>query len=344
MSKKLFVAAAALAALASTPTAALAGEDGPEIKLSGKTYFHYDYDIGAKASAFDMDRFYFTTKAKLNDTLMIRLTTDVGREKSQTIDIVDPTTGATSSVAVPEDTKTRVFVKYAYLQWKTPVDGVKIRIGSAATPWIGFYDDLFGHRFVAKAMTDEFKQLHSADLGVHVMGKHAGGLVGWQVSAVNGEGYGGPEVDAGKTGQARLTVDPLSKSDGMTLPISGFVSYSGVPNGDARMQFAGAVGFKSDFAGAWGEYYGSSQGGVTGSGLGTTLMVGKLDLVNVLARFDRFDPDTSVSDDATTKIVGGVSHQFYKKVLAAATYERVTAESAPDTPSHGVFLRMQAGF
>ncbi|RME27125.1 MAG: hypothetical protein D6798_05275 [Deltaproteobacteria bacterium] len=341
------IPAAALLVGAIVGSPAFASDDGPDIKFSGKTYFHYGYDLtdGADgANAFDFDRFYFTTKARLNDDLLVRLTTDIGREKSYSVDVVDPTTGATSSVAVPEDTKLKVFVKYAYLQWKTPVDGVKLRIGSAGTPWIGYYDDFTGHRFVAKAMTDHFKRLHSADLGLHVLGKHADGLVDWQLSAVNGEGYGGPEVDAGKTVQARVSVDPLASNEDLTLPISGFISYSGVPDGDPRIQYAGSVGFKMEWARAWGEYYGESQGDLSGSGIAATLMVGKLDLVNVIGRMDRYDPDTSVDNDAQMRIIGGVSHKFYKKVLAAATYERSTVESAPDTPVHGVFLRMQAGF
>ena len=69
-----------------------------------------------------------------------------------------------------------------------------------------------------------------------------------------------------------------------------------------------------------------------------------LDVLNVIARYDHWDPNADADGDAETMIRAGVSRDFLKKVSGAVIYERTTLESAKDAPEHGVFVRMQAGF
>ena len=303
--------------------------DKPEIKWGGKIYAHYGYILSEEAekyNEFDIDRVYLTAKAKLDSSLSVRVTTDVGRVEDS------------------EDEKLRLFLKYAYLEWAAS-DAFKLRLGSAGTGFVGFYDKFWGQRYLAKSFTDDNKILDSADIGVHALGEMADGLVTWQASIVNGEGYGSAETSATKAAQARLTVDPMASSDN-SLPITVFASQDVMaPDSETPVRvLAGAAGYKMDHLTFWGEYVLQSAGETSGSGYSVTLVPKIPEVLNVIARYDHWDPNADADGDSETTIRAGVSRDFLKKVSGALTYERTTVESDKDTPEHGVFLRMQAGF
>ncbi|MBT6492224.1 MAG: hypothetical protein HOK97_20805, partial [Deltaproteobacteria bacterium] len=240
-----------------------------------------------------------------------------------------------------DDQKIRAFLKYAYLEYKNKDLGLKLRFGAAGTPFIGKHDKFVGQRWISKAFADEVKVLSSSDLGIHVMGKHMDGLVDYQVSIINGSGYGKKEADDGKATQVRVTVDPLSGGD-MSMPISAFISYDVGAGSDAAMIAAGSVGFKHEMVKAWGEFLFTSAGDITGMGFSATLLPKIPSVGNLMMRLDRMDPDTSVDDDATMRIIGGLTHDFAKKISVGLIYERSMPEAGDD--SHAVFVKTQAGF
>jgi hypothetical protein len=86
------------------------------------------------------------------------------------------------------------------------------------------------------------------------------------------------------------------------------------------------------------------QADTQGFGYSATVMPTFPDVLNLIARFDVWDPDADTMNDDRRKIIAGVSHDFLKKVSAALTYERTTQEAEPDAPEHGIFVHMQAGF
>ena len=322
---------------------ALAG-DKPEIKWSGKVYAHYGYMLGEEAekyNEFDIDRVYLTAKAKLDSDLSVRVTTDIGRAKPQGADVDGD---GSEDIEVPEDEKLRVFLKYAYLEWAA-ADSVKLRFGAAGTAFVGYYDKFWGQRYLAKAFTDDNKILDSSDIGIQALGKISDGLVTWQAGVINGDGYGKAEASSTKAVQGRVTVDPMSGGDS-SLPITVFAQQDVMaPDGEDPVRvLAGAAGYKMDNLTFWGEYVLQSEGEVSGSGYSVTLIPRIPDVLNVIARYDHWDPDSDTDGDAETTIRAGVSRDFLKKVSGALTYERTTLEAAKDTPEHGVFVRMQAGF
>jgi len=307
----------------------------PTVKMGGVIYAHWGMDLseGADgANAFDLSRVYLTARGDLNDHLATRVTLDADRIKPVETDAGD----------LSIDTKTRVFVKHAYLEWKDVGPGVKARFGMVDTAYLPYYDQFWGWRFVSKSAGDEAKWLDTADLGFQFMGTHAKGLVDWQAGVLNGEGYGKLEVDASKTAQARISVDPLAPGGSMNLPISGFVSQSFLGEADAITVYGGGVGFKQDYVKVWGEFLGRSEGGTSGTLISATVMPRIPDVLTIGARFDRLDPDSSTDGDSSTKIIAGVGHDFYERVSAVVDYERVTPEGGD--PTHGVYLKMQAGF
>jgi len=332
-----------LAAALAFPGTAWA-EGKPRIDWGALIFAHYGYMLGEEAehyNEFDIDRAYLTARSKLSNNLGVRFTTEVGRAEPQGVDVDGD---GSSDIEVPEDEKIRVFLKYAYLEWDV-TDDVKLRFGSAGSAFVGYYDDFWGQRYIAKAFTDDHSILDSADIGVHALGSHADGLFSWQSSLVNGEGYGSAEVSATKALQARVTVDPMASQES-SLPISAFISQDVMApdEEDPVTTLAGAAGYSMEYLTFWGEYAVQSQANLTGAGYSATIMPKIPDVLNLLARYDHWDPDGETDEDAQTTIRTGITRDFLKKVSGALTYERTTTEAALDVPEHGVYIRMQAGF
>lgn len=328
-----------LLSILSLNSTAFAGDDKPkpDVTVGGLVFAHYGMDLTDGAENFNefaLDRAYLTAKAKITPAFGARLTLDA--------DHVKPVETADGELTI--DTKYRLFVKHAYLEYKDFAPGMKVRAGVIDTPYQGYYDKFWEHRYVAKGMSDTNGNMSTADLGVSIGGEHAKGLVDWTVGVYNGEGYSKLEVDAGKSIEARITVDPLAAKEKARLPITGFVDYHMVQDGDPVIIYAGAAGFKMPYVWFWGEYTGRSQGDLSAGGYSVSVLPGMPKYFRVIARYDSYDPNTDVEDDASSTIIGGVSHDFYENISLAVTYERTTAEAAPDEPEHGAFLRMQAGF
>lgn len=323
-------------------TAVLAGEtDKPAstIKMGGLVFSHYGYSLTEGDDGYNefaLDRAYLTATATMTPQLGMRLTLDADRFKAS--ELAD---GSELTV----DTKYRVFLKHAYLEWKDEASGIKSRFGMIDTAYGPFYDSFVGLRYLKDNFPSANKLLSTADLGVGLSGNHASGLLDWQALVINGEGYSNLEVDAGKALQARITVNPLAPGKKMSLPLTGFVSYSGSPStGAPVITYIGSAGFKQNYLVAWAEYLGVTTNGASASGYSMVLSPRMPDVAGVVFRYDHFDPSTAATGDSTTTLIGGVTHDFYEKVSAAVTYERTGFEATPDTPEHGVFVRMQAGF
>ena len=320
------------------PNLALAGDgkpdEKPEVDVGGVVIAHYELDLTDGADSFNefaIDRAYVTAKAKISKHFGAKVTLDVDR-------------GALANAGLEGDTKYRVFLKHAYLEWKDFAPGMKVRAGMIDTPYQPYYDQFWEHRYVAKGLSDEVGTMSTADLGVSIGGNHAKGLVDWTAGIYNGEGYTKVEVDSGKSVEARVTIDPLARGEKHSMPLTAFVDFHNNQGGDPTITYVGAAGFKMPFVWFWGEYTGVSEGDVSGSGYSVSALPGMPRYARLIVRYDHFDPNSDRDDDGVTKIIGGVSRNFYERVSLAATYERTTLEAAPDAPSHGAFLHMQAGF
>ena len=300
----------------------------PPVKMGGLIFAHYGYDLtksAKSANSFELDRAYLTAQAQMSEHLGAKITLDAGR--------LDDTAA---------DTKIRVFVKNAALEAANG-KAIKARFGVVDTGYVPYAESFMGGRYIAKFMADDQKLQSTADIGINAQGEQAGGLVSWHASVLNGEGYSKPELDAGKTGAARVTVNPLAKNDKLALPITGFVAYAIPPkNGDSVITYAGALGVKVPHVYGWFEYVGKSTAGVSTGGVSATVSPRFPKYANVILRVDRFDPDAKATGDSFLKLIGGVSHDFLEKTSVALTYERTQPEKGD--ASHGVFVHMQAGF
>lgn len=123
-------------------------------------------------TSFDIKRFYLGVDHTFDKVFSANLTTDFNYDSGPA--------GAT-----------QVYIKKAYLQAKLD-DAFVVRVGSADLPWIPFAEDAYGYRYVENTLIDRVKFGTSADWGVHVLGKFADGLIGYQFSVINGNGYKKP--------------------------------------------------------------------------------------------------------------------------------------------------------
>lgn len=319
------------------PTQARADDEKlPRVEVGGTLFASYGYDLtdvcaevdgpceDMHMNAFKLDRAYLIARARLGQGFASRLTLDAGD------------TGAGHFV----------FVKHAYMEYSPKKEQVRGRFGMIDTPYTGYYDEFWEHRFVAKSFADSVGVLHTADLGASAQGTHKNGLVNWHAALTNGEGYKAPEVDSGKTLQGRLSIDPMAPKKGKArLPITAFVSQANTYDQEPVLTYIAAAGYRIPKVTLWAEYLGreDNENEVSAGGYSVSILPGMPKYGHLILRYDHFDPNTDADDDAATKVIVGASHDFVDRVSLAATFEQTTLE-AVDTPTRGLFLRGQAGF
>ena len=318
---KLFSTCAIALTLTSNPAAA----KQPKVKVSGKIFTHFEKELTAidHANAFHVGRAYVTAKATIDKNFSARITTDVGHLKNS------------------DDTKVRPFLKYAYLEWKSVLPGMKLLLGMAGNGWTGYADKFAGIRYITKSFTDRRKQIASADIGLHAKGKALNKALTYQLALVNGEGYGKPEDDDTKSAQLRLTYNVLGAHKN-ALPVSVFVTQEFGNEEEPLTQYAAGLGFKSKPATLWGEFYGRQKGEDRGSGFSVTALPKLGKIGHLIARFDQWDFSTLNNDDKGQMMLAGLGRNYGKKVKVALVFEHENRNE--DDPTQTVSIRLQAGF
>ena len=305
-------------------------ESPPAVVMSGVLFGHFMYNMTDGADGyndFGIDRVYVRADGNINERFATSVTLDANR-------FSDPAV----------DTRYRLFVKHAYLEWKDAAPGVKVRAGIIDAPLGPYLDDFWGHRYIADNFAASAIKLSTADAGVGAYGKHMDGVVDWSAVLVNGEGYSNIEVNKGKQVQARVTVDPMASNEDLALPITGFVSYAFNPDDAQQLIASGVIGFDQKFFTGSVQALINQQYEVNGFGYSIVALPRVPKVATAVFRMDHYDPNTDADDDASTKLIIGASHNFAKKVALAATYQQTSTEAAPDAPSQAIFLNMLAGF
>ena len=183
-----------------------------DTSISGRMYFNASA-INHKANGikdgnadngtgFAIKRFYLGVDHKFNDVFSANLTTDVSLVSGL---------GMTA------------YIKKAYLQAKVS-PALVIRAGSADMPWIPYAEGVYGYRHIEQTVSDRTKFGTSADWGVHVMGDLAGGIVSYQVSAVDGGGYRNPQFTKTIDVEGRIS----AKYKGFEAAVGGYTGELGV--------------------------------------------------------------------------------------------------------------------
>lgn len=313
----------------------------PTVQVGALVFPRYTLDLSEGSdgfNGFDIDRAYLRTDAKLSDRFAARLTLDANRMSAVTVTLPDGT-----ELDVPADTRLRVFVKHAWLEVK-PVDDVQVRFGMVDTPYLPVEEQITGMRWLFRAFLDDVKLASTTDLGVSAAGKHAGGRLGWGVGVYNGEFFSAPEVDSGKSFQARVTVDPLAGTDRLKLPITVYAEEELHADDDAETLAGGMVGFVHSHFVAEAQLDAHLTGGVTGVGVSAVVRPQLPDVGFAVARVDRYDPDGATADDAQVKLWAGLGRDFLEKVSLATLFEATLPEAEDATQTLAVVVHGQVGF
>jgi len=194
-----------LAVFALASTLATTSAQADDLNISGKIFFDYSkHTETGKTNLMDgtINRTYLTTKKHINGMWSSKVTFD-------------------SSYDPASKKHNNVFLKTAQVTGKIS-DQLNIKLGMIATPWIGYEDNLNGHRFVTNSFADTHHMAHSADAGVGVFGNID--MFSYDIVSINGEGY----TDTAKTEktdiEARFGVKPI---DGLTIDLGYRDGYKG---------------------------------------------------------------------------------------------------------------------
>ena len=157
----------------------------------------------------ELKRFYVGIDHKFNDVFSANITTDFRYGAN----------GVTKDVLV--------YVKKAYFQAKLN-PAFTVRVGAADLPWVPFAEGVYGYRFVENTLIDRTKFGTSTDWGVHVLGTFGKGLVSYQLSAIDGNGYktltrSSDTIDL----EGRVSVNPIKD---ITLAVGGYSGKLGKSN------------------------------------------------------------------------------------------------------------------
>jgi hypothetical protein len=295
-----------LLVIASTP--GLAGES--YTKFGGAFYFDYFADFTDRPGTdqnpergFELRRAYVTMKKSWGDVLF-RATTDVDYEFG------------TDNL--------NVYSKYLYLQHGGLVKDAKLIVGQHNPYTLGWTEEKWAYRSMAKTVDDENHWSHPATFGVGLQGKLSDGMFAYYLDFNNGNGYKAPIRKDGIGFAARGVATP---TDGLVLSAL-FTSntegtYDDVDGGglpitsgsdEADTYFEGLAGFEQDKYRVYGQFGMFEEGAtdVSASGLSVFGRYLLMEGTHAVARFDLVDPDTDTDDDGHNWILVGVDHELHE--------------------------------
>ena len=301
-----------------------------DTRISGRMYFNgssIERNVnGAKTEsdgAFTIKRFYLGVDHKFNSVLSANLTTDV------------------SQIA---GTGQGLYVKKAYLQAKLS-PAFAVRLGSADLPWVPYVEGIYGYRYVENVMIDRTKFGTSADWGVHVLGDLAGGIISYQISAVDGGGYRNPQLTNTFDFEGRIS----AKYKGFNVAIGGYTGKLGkdVDGGAAvyhtASRFDALAAYKDKLFTVGGEYFSAKNWTQVNSpiadkadGWSVFGAVTPLQKVSLFARYDWVKPHKDTLPDLKDQYFnGGIQYEAFKNVNLALVYKHEKAENGTISTSNG---------
>lgn len=321
------------------------GTGATKLKVGGVLWPIYVYDLteGAEGdNAFDVGRAYLNIVPSWGDRLYARITPDLVRESAA----ADPVTGT----RFPSNTTGSLVLrlKYGYLGYKA-APWADLRIGMQQTPFVEFEENVWGHRFVAKSVVDEFYGMSSSDMGFAVRSKLLDGGLEVVVGGYNGEGYNRPETNKYKEVSGRVTWRAVKAGDEPGLRLTGYYGYGLRAQDAEKVRGVGMVSYESSLFTAAGQYTYLQDGNgagltVTGGGPSVFGIVRLPWQTELLARVDMFDPDADTDDDGVTRMIAGAGYRFNEKVRMVADVQRFEFEAPGVDPEQAAYLHIEAGF
>ena len=343
------------AAAVATSTAALAAQapqapPAPQVTVGGVVYGQFLYQLKDSLGAghqnqFSIQRAYVNVIGRFAGGVQTRVTADI--------------LPAPSAVS---PTQTVVRLKYAFVAWTPTGSALTYKLGLLHTPLLDWEEALWDYRMQGSMALDRNRYATAADFGAGIDGKWQDDVVNGQLTLVNGEGYSGGTGDKRKDVQARVSVRVAKTNDNSRVGgvrVTGYAGLGKYTGGGDRNRFLGMVSYRSKeftLAGEFASTKDTLSPAPLGSGTNPTGRVisgfGVYHVpksgVALIARVDLLDPNTSVSGDRQTRIIGGISYQVSPNLRMLAdidnlSYE-VTATPLQDATRSQGLVQMQFTF
>ena len=312
------LAAAGLAAVAAASP--LAAQGNPHLSIGGLAFAQFAGQLGAGTNSnFDVTRAYLNFIGKFDGGFMTRVTTDLYQNA---------------------DGSHTYRLKYAFINWTPSGSALTYRFGLMTTPWIDWEEQMWDYRMQGPMAVDRNHFLTSSDFGAGVDGNIDNEAVDFQASVTDGPGYGAAPGDQHKAYAARASVRLIGTDEGSRvggLRLTGYAQLGAPKGGGTRQRFMGMVSYRSKEVLLAGEYAATTDSvtgqAVTGNVKGTVFSAyGFAHLpsspVGLIARVDLVDPNTNVSGDKTTDIIGGISYQLSPNIRLLADVDNLSFESS----------------
>lgn len=263
--------------------------------IYGYFWFRYTAD-NQGIEQFSIDRGYIRWKQKL-DSAEITGTVDIAQKKDAT-----------------QSSDWQIRLKDANVSLTKIIPEGKLIFGLQKT-YFGVIEP-WEYPVLVKALEDDAKLLSSRDLGVGITGNLPAGLGGYAVACYNGNGYSNVvETNQNKALVASLDLIPIP---GITL--RGSVWQAKNDDDEDEKRTAGVLTFANGPISLIGEYLTSEDGAKKGAGYSGFISAQIFPKFAVAFRYDQWDKDTAIENNAYTKLVGGFNIDIADNTLLQLNY------------------------
>ncbi|MBI2119853.1 MAG: hypothetical protein HYT97_09570 [Elusimicrobia bacterium] len=297
------------------------GVNALEVKPGGLIFAHYEFVASQHLqngtttqnySAFEVSRIYLNMDAKVDDKVSAFINLE-------------------ANLTSRDNKNNRVYLKNAELRLNFH-KAAKLSFGLIASPWRGYEEGLWKHRFVSKILEDIEGLLPASDRGVRLSGQIP--FFAYDAMIGNGEGTGGDGTGGNETTAhgaggrfkdytAKVAIIPFQTLSG---PLKGLklnaLCHKGEKNETTlRDRLYAGLSYESKVLNLAGNYYNADNSAQAapsrGEGFSFYTVVAPIEKFWLFVRFDKYDPDIHVGGDTRMRFFSGLGYQVTKGVRVA---------------------------
>ena len=303
------------------PATSSGPDDTPSIKVGMTLFSDYTYTESPEQkdtdgntihfSQFNISRSYINITGQVSHLVAFRVTPDIARETS-------------SFSAIAGSLEFRI--KYAYAQfnlddWMTK--GSWARFGIQQTPWVDFAEGIYRYRFQGTMFTEREQSpggagfLVSSDAGASFHYSFPSDLGDIHGGVYNGENYNKTETNDQKAFEVRGTLRPFPAASVLRgLRVHGFYDADRYVRDADRTRLVGSATFEHQYLTTGVEYLKAhdrtsiTRPNIEGSGYSVWVIPRSTRGFELLLRYDRMTPDTSISTQTRDRTIVGGAYWF----------------------------------
>lgn len=287
-----------------------------EVKMSGVLFLDYSYFLSEGAgdlNAFDVPRIYLDFEIPKSEKVRGFVQLEVNKIS------MDPWTGKASDA-----NNQAPYVKKAFLEIKDLLGGHTFQMGLISTPWIGFEEKIWKHRFVSKVLPDIDGKLGSVDRGISLSKKFP--RLEYALLFVNGEGRD-KEATKHKDILGRVSFSLLERETGK-LRAHLYLHKGKKETGNARDREIVGVSYEGKKFNAMGNYYLFKDGGTKGKAYSLHGVFFLSDKNWLFARVDNTNEDKDTPNTTIKRLIAGVGHTIAPQVKGALNLQFQDADES----------------